>query len=108
MMTVSITAFSIMTLSITIKNATLSIIALYTVMLGVIVLSVIYAECRKYANYAEYCYAECQKVECHGTLKIVVLPLSYLSTLLNHALKLHYTLGYYMNVNITILKSFTI
>jgi hypothetical protein len=36
-----------MTLSITIKNATLSIIALYTVMLGVILLSVIYAECRK-------------------------------------------------------------
>ncbi len=28
--------------------------------------SAIYAECRKYAHYAECLYAECRYAECHG------------------------------------------
>jgi hypothetical protein len=43
-------------------------------MLGVankpIVLSVIYAKCRKYAHNVEYYYAQCRYAECRGALNI--------------------------------------
>ncbi len=36
-------------------------------------LSVIYAECRKQAHYAECHYGECRYAECHGAINITYL-----------------------------------
>jgi hypothetical protein len=65
-----------MTLSITIKNATLSIMTLNN---GTrycdaesFALTVIYTECHIFNGYAEYHYAECCYAKCRG----VVVPLA--------------------------------
>jgi hypothetical protein len=39
-------------------------------------LSIVYADCHKYAVYAEHHYAECRYAECHGALEGLALPLS--------------------------------
>ncbi len=39
-----------------------------TFMPSVIIMSVIYAECRKYAHYVECRYAEARCAECHSAI----------------------------------------
>jgi len=67
--TLSITTIGRTALGITIKNATHSIMTLNTLML-----SVIYAECRKYAN----CHCdECQYIEFRGAIWLAVTSLPW-------------------------------
>jgi hypothetical protein len=43
---------------------------------GVVMLSVIYAKCRKQTNYTEYYYAECRNAECRNAeCRYAPLPL---------------------------------
>jgi hypothetical protein len=62
--------FSTMILSITLKNATISITTLGTVMQSAVLLFVFNAECRKLGHFADCHHAVCRHDECRGALTV--------------------------------------
>ncbi len=92
MTTPSIMTFSIITLSITIKNYDNQLNGISDVMLSVIIRSVTYVECPKEDHYAECHHAECHfaerhyaehhYAECHGTNNLEFHPVSLSLSLL--------------------------
>ncbi len=70
--TLSMTTFTITTLSIIVKNVTFSI------MQNIVMLSVSYAECHTQALKAEWHYAECHSAECRGAFSLTCFSLSLL------------------------------